>query len=75
MFRILLPSLFALWQQLQGIESLRVHGTAPAKPDMTIKIVEKIRPTLQSIAQNANTRAAALLQYVDALIEKLQLLV
>jgi len=64
-----LPSLFALWQVLQGVELLRAETTRYRNNPA---VLEKLAPTFQDIARRATRRATAICQFVDSLIEKMK---
>ena len=65
----LLPSLFALWQMLQGIEQMRA---ILIKYPKDIAGWEKNAPGVKDMAQRAIRRATAICQIVDSAIEKMK---
>jgi hypothetical protein len=66
----LLPSLFALWQVLQGIEVTRAMLIPYLQKDAAG--LEKTASAVKDMAERAIRRATALCQIVDAEIEKMK---
>jgi hypothetical protein len=65
----LLPSLFALWQVLQGIEVMRAMQIKYPKDTAWL---EKNATDVKGLAQRAIRRATAICQIVDSAIEKMK---